>query len=245
MLAEDPFRDYRVQAVVGEHVGAEIPLGQLGFRPGKYMASGDEVRITVRGRGGHGALPHNLNDPVVAAAALITALQQVVSRNIDSRVPSVLSFGRVIADGATNIIPSEVRLEGTFRTMDEVWRAEGKRRIREISAGVAAAYGVEADVDIADGYPCVVNDPELTRRAQRIAAEMWGDERIIPLDLRMTAEDFGYYTERYPSLFFRLGTAGPDGTSGGGLHTGTFNPGEEALDQGAATMAAFGIALLE
>ena len=157
----------------------------------------------------------------------------------------VLSFGRVIADGATNIIPSEVRLEGTFRTMDEVWRAEGKRRIREISAGVAAAYGVEADVDIADGYPCVVNDPELTRRAQRIAAEMWGDERIIPLDLRMTAEDFGYYTERYPSLFFRLGTAGPDGTSGGGLHTGTFNPGEEALDQGAATMAAFGIALLE
>ena len=245
VLAEDPFRDYRVQAVVGEHVGAEIPLGQLGFRPGKYMASGDEVRITVRGRGGHGALPHNLNDPVVAAAALITALQQVVSRNIDSRVPSVLSFGRVIADGATNIIPSEVRLEGTFRTMDEVWRAEGKRRIREISAGVAAAYGVEADVDIADGYPCVVNDPELTRRAQRIAAEMWGDERIIPLDLRMTAEDFGYYTERYPSLFFRLGTAGPDGTSGGGLHTGTFNPGEEALDQGAATMAAFGIALLE
>lgn len=140
VLAEDPFRDYRVQAVVGEHVGAEIPLGQLGFRPGKYMASGDEVRITVRGRGGHGALPHNLNDPVVAAAALITALQQVVSRNIDSRVPSVLSFGRVIADGATNIIPSEVRLEGTFRTMDEVWRAEGKRRIREISAGVAAAY---------------------------------------------------------------------------------------------------------
>ena len=100
-------------------------------------------------------------------------------------------------------------------------------------------------MDIADGYPCVVNDPELTRRAQRIAAEMWGDERIVPLDLRMTAEDFGYYTERYPSLFFRLGTAGPDGTSGGGLHTGTFNPGEGALDQGAATMAAFGIALLE
>ena len=245
VMAEDPFRDYRVVAFVGEHVAPEMAVGNLGFRSGKYMASSDELWIEVHGTGGHGALPHTMTDPVVAAAALITSLQQVVSRNIDSRVPSVLSFGRVIADGATNIIPSEVRLEGTFRTMDEVWRAEGKRRIREISAGVAAAYGVEADVDIADGYPCVVNDPELTRRAQRIAAEMWGDERIIPLDLRMTAEDFGYYTERYPSLFFRLGTAGPDGTSGGGLHTGTFNPGEEALDQGAATMAAFGIALLE
>ena len=165
VLAEDPFADYQVIAVVGEHVGAEIPLGQLGFRPGKYMASGDEVRLTVKGKGGHGALPHNLNDPVVAAAALITALQQIVSRNADSRMPTVLSFGRVIAEGATNVIPSEVHIEGTFRTMDEAWRAKGKQRIREISAGIAIAYGVEVDVDIADGYPCVVNDEQQIGRA--------------------------------------------------------------------------------
>lgn len=245
VLAEDPFADYQVIAVVGEHVGAEIPLGQLGFRPGKYMASGDEVRLTVKGKGGHGALPHNLNDPVVAAAALITALQQIVSRNADSRMPTVLSFGRVIAEGATNVIPSEVHIEGTFRTMDEAWRAKGKQRIREISAGIAVAYGVEVNVDIADGYPCVVNDEQLTEHARQLTMQMWGAENIQVLDLRMTAEDFGYYTVRYPSLFYRLGTAGPDGTSGGGLHTGTFNPGEEALDQGVATMAALGISLLK
>ncbi len=245
VLAEDPFKEYQVQAVVGEHVDAEIPVGQLGFRPGRYMASGDEVHITVHGQGGHGALPHNLKDPVVATAALITALQQVVSRNLDSRIPSVLSFGRVMADGATNVIPSEVLLEGTFRTMDEEWRMVGKQRIREIAVGIATAHGVEVDVEIVDGYPCVVNDPELTVRARQIAAGMWGDEQIIKLDLRMTAEDFGYYAERYPSLLFRLGTADPDGTSGGGLHTGTFNPKEEALEQGVATMAALGIALLE
>ena len=244
VLAEDPFADYQVIAVVGEHVGAEIPLGQLGFRPGKYMASGDEVRLTVKGKGGHGALPHNLNDPVVAAAALITALQQIVSRNADSRMPTVLSFGRVIAEGATNVIPSEVHIEGTFRTMDEAWRAKGKQRIREISAGIAVAYGVEVDVDIADGYPCVVNDDQLTEYARQLTMQMWGKENIQALDLRMTAEDFGYYTVRYPSLFYRLGTAGPDGTSGGGLHTGTFNPGEAALDQGVATMAALGLSLL-
>ena len=244
VLAEDPFADYQVIAVVGEHVGAEIPLGQLGFRPGKYMASGDEVRLTVKGKGGHGALPHNLNDPVVAAAALITALQQIVSRNADSRMPTVLSFGRVIAEGATNVIPSEVHIEGTFRTMDEAWRAKGKQRIREISGGIAVAYGVEVDVDIADGYPCVVNDDQLTEHARQLTMQMWGKENIQALDLRMTAEDFGYYTVRYPSLFYRLGTAGPDGTSGGGLHTGTFNPGEAALDQGVATMAALGLSLL-
>ena len=245
VLAEDPFCDYRVQAVVGEHVGAEISLGQLGFRPGKYIVSGDEVRITVRGRGGHGALPHNLNDPVVAAAALITALQQVVSRNIDSRVPSVLSFGRVIADGATNIIPSEVRLEGTFRDDGRGMACRGQNGASAISAGVAAAYGVEADVDIADGYPCVVNDPELTRRAQRIAAEMWGDERIIPLDLRMTAEGFGCYTERYPSLFSGSVQPVPTERRAEDCVRERSIPGEGALDQGAATMAAFGMASLE
>ena len=181
----------------------------------------------------------------MAAAALITALQQIVSRNADSRMPTVLSFGRVIAEGATNVIPSEVHIEGTFRTMDEAWRAKGKQRIREISAGIAVAYGVEVDVDIADGYPCVVNDEQLTEHARQLTMQMWGAENIQALDLRMTAEDFGYYTVRYPSLFYRLGTAGPDGTSGGGLHTGTFNPGEEALDQGVATMAALGISLLK
>ncbi len=189
VLAEDPFRDYEVAAFVGEHVAAEIPAGRFGFRAGQYMASSDELRITVRGTGGHGALPHTLTDPVVAAAAIVTSLQQIVSRNADGTVPTVLSIGRLIADGATNIIPPTVEMEGTLRTMDETWRGRAKRRVAEIAAGTAAAYGVEAEVKISDGYPCVVNDPALTARARQIVGRLWGADRVEELALRMTAEN--------------------------------------------------------
>ena len=243
VLAEDPFRDYDVRAFVGEHVAAEMPVGRLGFRAGRYMASSDEIRIAVRGTGGHGALPHTLTDPVVASAAVLMALQQVVSRHADSRIPTVLSFGKVIADGATNVIPAEVRMEGTLRTMDEAWRARAKERIRTIAEATAAAYDTSAEVDIAPGgYPCVVNDPSLTACARKVAAGLWGSGNIEELALRMTAEDFGYYTERYPSLFFRLGVARPGGTAGG-LHTALFDPDERALDYGVVTMASLAVAL--
>lgn len=241
VLAEDPFRDYDVRAFIGEHVAAEIPAGRLGFRAGQYMASSDEVRIAVRGTGGHGALPHTLTDPVVASAAVVLALQQIVSRNADTTIPTVLSFGKVIADGATNVIPSKVRMEGTLRTMNEAWRARAKERIRMVAEATAAAYDTRAEVDIAPGgYPCVVNDPVLTERARKTAAELWGEENIEELALRMTAEDFGYYTERYPSLFFRLGAARPGGGSGG-LHTSAFDPDERALEYGVVTMAALAL----
>ena len=242
VLAEDPFRDYEVAAFVGEHVAAEIPAGRFGFRAGQYMASSDELRITVRGTGGHGALPHTLTDPVVAAAAIVTSLQQIVSRNADGTVPTVLSIGRLIADGATNIIPPTVEMEGTLRTMDETWRGRAKRRVAEIAAGTAAAYGVEAEVKISDGYPCVVNDPALTARARQIVGRLWGADRVEELALRMTAEDFGSYTKRYPSVFVRLGVARTDGPTGG-LHTSVFNPDERALDYGVATMAALALEL--
>lgn len=242
VLAEDPFRDYEVAAFVGEHVAAEIPAGRFGFRAGQYMASSDELRITVRGTGGHGALPHTLTDPVVAAAAIVTSLQQIVSRNADGTIPTVLSIGRLIADGATNIIPPTVEMEGTLRTMDETWRGRAKRRVAEIAAGTAAAYGVEAEVKISDGYPCVVNDPALTARARQVVGRLWGADRVEELALRMTAEDFGSYTKRYPSVFFRLGVARTDGPTGG-LHTSVFDPDERALDYGVATMAALALEL--
>ena len=241
VLAENPFRDYDVKAFIGEHVAAEIPAGRLGFRAGRYMASSDEIRISVQGTGGHGALPHTLTDPVVASAAVVMALQQIVSRNANSTIPTVLSFGKVIADGATNVIPAEVRLEGTLRTMDETWRTQAKERIRTIAENTAEAYGTRAEVHIAPGgYPCVENDPALTARARETAAGLWGAKRIEELALRMTAEDFGYYTERYPSLFFRLGAARPEGTTGN-LHTAAFDPDERALYHGMVTMAALGL----
>lgn len=242
VLAEDPFRGYEVQAFIGEHVAPELPAGQLGLRSGKYMASSDEIRMTIRGRGGHAALPHLLADPVLAMAALLVALQQVASRNVDTTIPTVLSFGRVMADGATNVIPSEVFLEGTLRTMDETWRARALQRIHEIARGVGEAHGVQIEVNVAPGgYPCVVNDPVVSARTREVFAALWGDDHITELPLRMTAEDFGSYTQRYPSVFYRLGVGYTDGRDAGGLHTPDFCPNEEALEIGVATLSALAL----
>lgn len=237
VIAERPFDGYDVLAVIGEHVEPEMHVGTFGFKAGQYMASSDEVRIDVIGQGGHAALTHRLKDPVVAAAALIGSLQTVVSRNADSRIPTVLSFGRVIADGMTNVIPDRVHLEGTFRTFDEEWRAEAKRRIREISDGTAKAYGMVAEVNITDGYPCVVNDERLTGRGVVLAEELFGDGTVEMLDLRPTAEDFGSYTKLWPSLFYRIGVGNP-ALKSGALHTSTFNPDDDALEYGAAMFVA-------
>lgn len=242
VLAEDPFRGYEVQAFIGEHVAPELPAGQLGLRSGKYMASSDEIRMTIRGRGGHAALPHLLADPVLAMAALLVALQQVASRNVDTTIPTVLSFGRVMADGATNVIPSEVFLEGTLRTMDETWRARALQRIHEIARGVGEAHGVQIEVNVAPGgYPCVVNDPVVSARTREVFAALWGDDHITELPLRMTAEDFGSYTQHYPSVFYRLGVGYTDGREAGGLHTPDFCPNEEALEMGVATLSALAL----
>ena len=245
VLQEEPFADFDVVAVIGEHVEPELPTGSVGFRAGKYMASSDEVRITVRGEGGHAALPYRLKDPVVAAAAMITAFQQVVSRNADPRIPTVFSIGRVIADGATNVIPDTVEMEGTFRTFEERWRNEARERIRKIAAGTAAAYGVEADVDISVGYPCVLNDAALVAIGRDVCAELLGKNAVVKLGLRPTAEDFGYYTQRYPSLFFRLGVGYSDGHSAGRLHTAAFNPDEKALCYGMAILSAMALKILD
>lgn len=238
VLKEKPFEGYDVAAVVGEHVDPDLPTGAFGFRAGKYMASSDEIRITIHGEGGHAAMPQKLKDPVVAAAAVITALQQIVSRNDNPGMPTVLSIGRVIADGATNIIPDRVYMEGTFRTFDETWRREGKSRIREVAESTAAAYGVRAEVNINDGYPCVVNSEELTDAIRKSTADMFGEKAVVALDMRPTAEDFGFYTQVYPSLFYRFGVGGSrtDVEAGkvGRLHSPAFDPDEAALEYAVA-----------
>lgn len=220
VLAEDPFRGYRVRAVIGEHVEPDLPVGTFGFRPGKYMAANDELRIELCGRGGHAALRRQTQDTVRAAARLILRLTRMNSAE------RIVSIGRVEADGATNVIPDRVRLEGTMRCFDERVRRSMKDRIGRLCDELGRSEGMEIALDIRDGYPCVVNDRRLTARAVELAAE--AGYATEALALRPTSEDFGWYATRYPSLFYRLGV-GPDT---GRTHTAAFAPREEAIHTG-------------
>ncbi len=233
VLAEEPFAGYDVAAVIGEHCEWQLPVGTLGFRAGKYMASSDELRFNVVGRGGHGAQRATLVDPVAAAAALVTRL---LALNTPERL---LSIGRIEADGATNVIPDDVRLEGTLRTFDEADRRATHARIAAEAAAVDALHATRTAVAIGHGYPCVVNDPELAERAAALARRR--GERVEWLDLRFTAEDFGFYTQRYPALFYRLGV-GPDA---GRSHTAHFAPSEEAIARGIDFMTALALEILK
>lgn len=207
-------------AVVGEHVEPALDAGTLGFRAGKYMASNDELRLTLEGAGGHAAMRAEHRDTVSAAAQLILHLTAL---NTPERV---VSIGKVEAAGATNVIPDRVYMEGTMRTFDERERAEVKRRIEELAAANDASYGIRTRVHFTPGYPCVVNDPELIRQAVALAETEGIPFQMLPL--RMTSEDFGFYGTRYPAIFYRLGV----GPGAGKLHTSTFNPDEAAIPTG-------------
>lgn len=224
VLAEKPFEDYDVLAVIGEHVEPQLEVGTLGFRTGKYMAANDELRFTLHGTGGHGALRAQLKDPVAAAAQLISMLLKL------NDAECVLSIGRVEAAGATNVVPDEVYLEGTLRTFDEHRRAELHRRITETAANLDWQHGIRTTVDIDRGYPCVVNDAALVTLATDLAKRDGLPIKMLPL--RTTAEDFGHYCQHYPSLFYCLGV----GTAAGRTHTANFAPDERAIDVGIAFM---------
>lgn len=244
VLKEGVFEGLDPVAFIGQHVAPDIEAGRFGFRSGMYMASGDEVHFTVHGTGGHGGLPDTLTDPVVATAQIITSLQEIVSRNAPPAIPTVLSFGRVIADGATNVIPSRVVVAGTLRTMNEAWRMRAKQRIKEVIHGICSAYGVTAEIDIKDGFPMVINHPGLTGALRQTAEELVGPEQIEELALRMTAEDFGFYTQRFPAVFYRLGTGFP-GQTPGRLHSSTFVANEAAIPHGIALMVAGALRFLQ
>ena len=219
VLAEKPFEGYDVAAVIGAHVEAGMAVGTFGFRAGEFMAANDEVRFTVQGKGGHAAMRERLTDPVIAAAELILRISA-----LNSEVCTI-STGRVIADGATNVIPDEVRTEGTMRTFDEEIRRRAKRTIAKTAAETDARHGTRTIVDIDEGYPCVVNDPWLTETARRLAAKHF---KAVDLPRRATSEDFGRYGLLYPSLFYRFGV----GEDSGATHTPYFAPDERAIDAG-------------
>ncbi len=237
MIKAGALQNPKPQQIFGQHVMPLIPVGKIGFRPGMYMASCDEIYLTVKGKGGHGAIPELVIDPILIASHIIVALQQIISRNASPKTPTVLSFGKVIANGATNIIPNEVNIAGTFRALNEEWRADALKKIKKMAEGIAESMGGECIVDISKGYPYLENDPFTTEEA-RFAAEAYvGNDNIVDLDLWMGAEDFAYYTHEVPACFYRLGTRNEAKGITSYVHTPTFNIDESALELGSGLMA--------
>lgn len=245
MIKEGALKNPSPSAIIGQHVMPLIPVGKVGFREGMYMASADEIYVRVKGKGGHGAMPEMNIDPVLIASHIIVALQQIVSRNASPKVPSVLSFGKVQANGATNVIPDEVSMEGTFRTMDEVWRASAHQKMKKMAECIAEGMGGSCDFEIQHGYPYLENHPEFTRLCKQAAIEYMGEENVVDLDLWMAAEDFSYYSQQTDACFYRLGTRNEEKGITSGVHTPTFNIDEQALKVGAGLMAWLAVSALE
>ena len=202
------------------------------------MASADEVYLTIRGEGGHAAAPHDLKaDAVLVQAHVLTALQSVISRNCPPGVPSILSFGKVVADGATNVVPPEVQIEGTFRAMDEEWRFRAHDLIRRVAENTAAAFGATCEVEIAVGYPALHNDETLAAAVRAAAVEYVGEPRVIDLPQWYASEDFAFYTQQIPGAFYVLGVGNEAKGITHGLHTPRFTIDEDALRLGPGFMA--------
>ena len=237
MIAEGVLENPKPAAVIAQHVMPELETGKVGFRAGKYMASNDEIYITVHGKGGHGAQPHENVDPVLIASHIIIALQQIVSRIADPKNPSVLSFGKVIANGAVNVIPDEVYMEGTFRTMDEAWRKKAHQKMKKIAQGIAKCMNATCTFEILKGYPFLINAERLTWKLQKFAIEYLGKENVVDLDIWMAAEDFAYYSQITDSCFYRIGTGNKDYGITSSLHTPTFNIDENSLKLSTGLMA--------
>ena len=237
MIKDGALENPKPSNIVGQHVMPLIDAGKVGFRSGMYMASADEIFLTVKGKGGHAAMPEMGIDSVLITSHIIVALQQVISRNASPKVPSVLSFGKINAEGATNIIPNEVRVEGTFRAMNEEWRFEAHKRIKKIAEGVAESMGGTCEVDIRVGYPFLKNEPELSGRLKGYAIDYLGKENVVDLDLWMAAEDFAFYSQVVDACFYRLGIRNEEKGINSGLHTPTFNIDESSLEIGAGLMA--------
>ena len=235
MIKEGVLENPKVEKMIGQHVFPDLEVGKVGFRPGKYMASTDELHITIKGKGGHAALPHKYNSPLLAAAKLITDLDVSFEKEKDR--PSVLAIGFIEGLGSTNVIPEQVKLKGTLRAMDEEFRALAHDKMLTISNAIAQAYKLEIDFDIRKGYPCLMNDEALTKKSIAFAKQYLGEDNVIDLPIRMTAEDFSYYSHEVPSTFYRLGTANKSKGITHGLHTSRFNIDEQALKTGMGLMA--------
>jgi amidohydrolase len=237
MIRDGVLKNPQPMGIIGQHVFPLLPVGKIGFREGMYMASCDEIYLKVIGKGGHGAAPDLAIDPILIASHIIVSLQQVISRNASPKQPTVLTFGKIIGEGATNVIPNEVNIAGTFRAMNEDWRASALSKIKKMAEGIADAMGGKCEVDISHGYPYLENNPELTRRIRAAAEAYVGKENVVDLDITLGAEDFSYYSQVIPASFYRLGTRNEAKGITSYVHTPTFDIDEDALSIGPGLMA--------
>ncbi len=237
VMQEKAYQDLGGLPHIGQHVQPNLPVGKVGFCSGKFMASMDELFLTIKGKGGHGAMPESLVDPVLIASHIIVAAQQLVSRMASPRTPSVLSFGKVIANGAVNIVPDEVHIEGTFRTFDKAWRKDALQRLEKLVTSIAEGMGGSCELKINHGYPYLINDAVLTRDMKSAAIEYLGSKNVVDLEPWMAAEDFAYYSQKNPSCFYLLGVGNEQKGIQSGLHTPTFDIDENALEIGGGLMA--------
>jgi amidohydrolase len=245
MIRDGVLKNPEPATILGQHVFPLLPVGKIGFREGMYMASCDELYLKVIGKGGHAGAPDLTVDPILIASHIMVALQQVISRNASPKQPTVLSFGRFIAEGATNIIPNEVNIAGTFRAMNEEWRASALKKIKKMAESIAEGMGGRCEVEISKGYPYLENNPQLTRRIKSAAAEYVGQENVVDIDITLGAEDFSYYSQVIPASFYRLGTKNESKGITSYVHTPTFDIDEDALKIGPGLMAWMAIKELE
>ena len=241
LIKEGALEDPKPEAIFALHVNPQLEVGNLSFREGITMASADEIYITIKGKGGHAAAPHLTIDTILVASQLVVSLQQIISRHNNPFSPSVLSITSFQGGYTTNVIPTEVKLMGTFRAMNEEWRFKAHDLIRRQTKDLVASMGAEADVHIDVGYPCVYNNEDLYITARKIAEEFMGaPDKVGETEMRMGAEDFGYYSQKIPGCFFRLGTANKEKGITAGVHTPLFNIDETAIETGIGIMATFG-----
>jgi len=245
MIRDGALEHPRPASIIGQHVFPLLPVGKIGFREGMYMASADEIYLKVVGKGGHGAAPDLCIDPIVISSHIIIALQQIISRNANPRQPTVLTFGNIVGKGATNIIPNEVNIAGTFRAMNEEWRESGLKKIKTMAESIAEGMGGKCEVDISKGYPFLENNPELTRRIRAAAIDYVGSENVVDIDITLGSEDFAYYSQIIPASFYRLGTRNESKGITSYVHTPTFDIDEEALKIGPGLMAWMAVKELE
>lgn len=237
VMKEKVYKELGSPPHLGQHVMPALPVGKVGFRSGQFLASMDEIYLTVIGKGGHAAMPEEVVDPILIASHIVVAAQQLVSRMASPKIPSVLSFGRIIGDGSNNIIPDKVILEGTFRTHDEAWRDQAIGKLTKLVTAIAEGMGGKCLVNIPRGYPHLNNEEKLTASMKQSAVSFVGEENVVDMDLYMAAEDFAYYSQKSPSCFYFLGVGNVEKGIVSGLHTPTFNIDESALETGGGLMA--------
>ena len=237
MISEGVLENPKVDNMLGQHVFPDLEVGKVGFKAGMYMASTDELYITILGKGGHAALPEETKNPIIVASTMLTALYDYFDNENDG--PSIFSIGFIEGSGSTNVVADKVKMMGSLRAIDEDWRANAHQKMQEIAEDFVKRYNVEIDFEIRKGYPFLENDIPLTEKAIETAKQYLGEDNVVDLPVRMTAEDFSYYSQKVPSCFYRLGTANKEKGIIHGLHTSKFNIDEDALEIGMGLMAFF------